>query len=322
MKADGNTRHPEFTEEDYISAIETAIKGCVHPPHFVEISRVSQDAEHELGYDGVLTSMVPFYLQFKRSTFHTPAFAGQRAKDRERLGFDCSAGFFSFPLHQDRKSGEYEQHNALWRLAMDSSAAYAAPMFYKKEGLTRLKQTASGYPWHYEDVEVYEDGMGKPVLFQNTRLLIESICIPPHREVTDKAASHHYTYGCSAGVGFHSEPEIPGSTGASLSAMLHGLIRHALSTDATVDTGLRQFKRLPEYLGLSWESRRFNSLLRHYIREFGAAQRIKNAEPWMLVEQISPVTRLLLLEAILQRELGIVQFTVRVRRPGLTSAST
>ena len=107
MRNVGHKRLPEFIEEDYISAIETAISRCTYPRYFVEISRISQDEESTLGYDGVITTLVPFYIQFKRSTFHTPQFQGKTAKDRSACGFSNRYGFFSFTFHRNRNSKKY-----------------------------------------------------------------------------------------------------------------------------------------------------------------------------------------------------------------------
>ena len=75
LKKQGEKIIPDFIEEDYISAIETALNRCYY--YFdknIEIRRISQADENELGYDGVLNTIVPFYIQFKRSDFYSPRF--------------------------------------------------------------------------------------------------------------------------------------------------------------------------------------------------------------------------------------------------------
>jgi hypothetical protein len=122
MKKVGHKRLPDFIEEDYISAIETAISQCIHPGYKVEISRISQDEENDLGYDGVITTLVPLYVQFKRSIFNTPQFQGKVAKDRASCGYTNRSGFFSFTLHKDRNSKKYDQHNTLHTLSQHAKA--------------------------------------------------------------------------------------------------------------------------------------------------------------------------------------------------------
>lgn len=179
----------DFIEEDYISAVETMISrsAYAHNKKFIEISRISQDQERGLGYDGVLTAIVPFYVQFKRSQFYTPAYSGKLSKDRQKVfGKPLNSGFLAFKLHRDRHTQMYEQHNAMWKLSQYSSAAYVAPLFYKKRDLTALKQREVDLPWEYRQLKVRDRvfRMGYPL--KAVRTFKDSIVVIPHREVKDK----------------------------------------------------------------------------------------------------------------------------------------
>ena len=113
LKINGEKTTPEFIEEDFISAIETAIsRSYYYKNKFVEIKRISQADENVLGYDGVLNTIVPFYIQFKRSDFYSPNFNGQLTTERKELSLPVNRGFFAFALL--RKDNRYEQHNAIY----------------------------------------------------------------------------------------------------------------------------------------------------------------------------------------------------------------
>ena len=67
LRKHGEMMFSEFIEYDLISAIETGLKRtfcCRH--RLIEISRISQSDVNELEYEGVITTIVPLYIQFRR----------------------------------------------------------------------------------------------------------------------------------------------------------------------------------------------------------------------------------------------------------------
>ena len=64
LKISGERTTPDFIEEDFISAIETALNRSVYyRDKCVEIRRISQADENELGYDGVLNTTGRLWLK-------------------------------------------------------------------------------------------------------------------------------------------------------------------------------------------------------------------------------------------------------------------
>ena len=110
LKREGEKTIPDFIEDDFISALETGLnRTFYYKDKLIEISRISQTNENELGYDGVLTTLVPFYLQFKRSAFYSPQFTGELMKNRKAVNLPVKNGFYAFDLL--KKEGKYAQHN-------------------------------------------------------------------------------------------------------------------------------------------------------------------------------------------------------------------
>jgi|GEM_PF-2329569 len=315
MRDVGYKRLPEFIEEDYISAIETAISRCIYPRYFVEISRISQDEERTLGYDGVITTLVPFYIQFKRSTFHTPQFQGKTTKDRESCGYSNRCGFFSFTLHKDRNSKKYDQHNALYSLSQHAKAAYVAPLFYKRSKLSRLKEWTHPYPWYYDDVVIVQSSTPHvPVVFRNVRVIMDSITIPPHAPIVDHTPSHEYTFSRNGNICFHSKPlplDIPRTT---LHEFIVQLVRSAqVQEQRRFDDGRWLFKVIPELFHTDWRSRGLKGTIKSYLVELDLLPATWSGDLHSFVfEEMDAASRFLLAEVLLQNEFGIMQYLMRM----------
>ncbi len=315
MRNVGHKRLSDFIEDDYISAIETAISRCMYPRYFVEISRISQDEEKDLGYDGVITTLVPFYIQFKRSTFHTPQFQGKTAKERATCGYANRCGYFSFMLHKDRNSKKYDQHNALHVLSQNAKAAYAAPLFYKSSELSRLKEWAGFYPWHYEDIAIIDSSdPTAPFFFRHVRVLKDSITFPPHAPILDHVSSHEYTYSRNGDLCFHSEPLPIDTPRKTLQEFLEEIVRHAYSQEQRrFDDGRWLFKVIPEMFHADWNSRSFRSIIKSYLVELDLLPATWNGNLFNFVfDDMDTSSKFLLAEALLQNEFGISQYIVRM----------
>jgi hypothetical protein len=315
MRNVGHKRLPEFIEEDYISAIETAISRSVYPPYFVEISRISQDEENDLGYDGVITTLVPFYVQFKRSTFHTPQFHGKTAKDRESCGYANRNGFFSFTLHKDRNSKKYDQHNALISLSQHAKAAYAAPLFYKRSQLSRLKEWAGTYPWHYKDITIIDSGkLTVPVSFRKVRVLMDSITFPPHAPIFDHLSSHEYTFSRNGDLCYHSEPQPVDAPRITLQEFVEDTVMNAFNQEQPdFDDGRWLFKFMPEFFHADWRSRSFKGTIKSYLVELDLLSATWNGNIFnFVIEDMDTRGRFLLAEALMQSEFGISQYILKM----------
>lgn len=303
---------PEFIEEDFISGLETALKGTFHPPWPLEISRVSQDVEHFLGYDGVLTSLIPFYIQFKRSYFCIPAYRGQLAKNRDHLELPTRRGFFNFALHKDKASKKFLQHNVLFQLSQHATAAYVAPLFYKKQQLTAFKRLTLDLPWRYEDSLIYDPALDGPRRIRHTRSFSHCITVPPHREVTDTSASHHYTFMRDGrSLCFHSEPEIPKISGKTLDQFLESLANRTLERINENSIGWL-LKVLPALYGTEWKNRTFRSMIKAYLLDLDLypATQSPAVESWVF-ENLDGVDVLLLAKHMLMSDFNILQYVAK-----------
>lgn len=322
----GLKRLPEFIEEDFISAVELVVSHAGYPGYPVEISRVSQDQERYLGYDGVLTSLIPFYLQFKRSVFHTPQFTGKTARDRLSCGYPSRRGFFSFALHKDRVTKGYDQHNALHTLRRHYDAAYVAPLFYRKEALTRYKMLAPRFAWTYDDIRIRLPSDGDvDTLFRNVRILHETMTIPPHLPISDHVPSHQYSYIHDGEICFHSQARPLDFPPRTLHEMLTDVLRRLTEEGEPRTRRYYETQRhrslehaamvvllLPSMFGSNWETRSFRSMLKAYLVDLDVVTPTWNGNiRHFLEEKLGTMDRLLLTESILWNEFRIVQYVAR-----------
>lgn len=314
----GYKRIPEFIEEDFISAVETVLSTAVYPGSQIEISRISQDDERDLGYDGVLTSIVPFYIQFKRSTFHTPQFSGKSARDRRRCGYPSTRGFFSFALHRDRTSRRYDQHNKLFALAQAGPAAYVAPLFYKKAPLSRYKEYRVRYPWTYKSVRITPASLPRtPIVFDRVRVLHETMTFPPHALVLDRKPSHQYTYTLGGEICFHSKPMPVDYPRRTLFDFVVDVVDSLEKEPTQRFADGREIIHIIEKMFLpDLTDRLYDQLLRTHLEEFDIiSSSWKGSPKAFIMERASAVERLLVAESILWNELRIVQYVARMRGP-------
>ena len=311
----GHKRVSEFTEEDFISAIETYLARAAYPRYDIEITRISQDEERDLGYDGVMTCLVPFYIQFKRSCFNTPEYKGQLAYDRLNCGFADKEGFFSFRLHKDRQTHGYDQHNALFKLSQASKAAYVAPLFYKRRRLSSLKALSSMYPWTLKDIIVLESRpIPASVRFRRVRLLHDCITIPPHKDIPDRLASHHYSFTQRGNVCYHSDPERLDIPHLRFLEFLQEVIEKVISIDRkAIPNAIAVIKLLPELMGTYWSARYFKALIKNYLIDLDlVSERSTRSIETIVFKDLSETNRYLLTEHVVREEFSIVQYIVRV----------
>jgi len=317
MKKVGHKCIPEFIEEEFISAVETVISNAVYPRHFIEISRVSQDEEHGVGYDGVINSFVPFYLQFKRSTFHTPQFDGKTAKDRAACGYGNRNGFFSFTLHKDRVSKGYDQHNKLFALQQQFSTAYVAPLFYRKNALSQYKLLTPGFAWSYQNLNIATAANPRyPVALIDVRIFHETMTIPPHAPVTDHLPSHEYSYSHNGDICFHSKATPTDGPRKTLYDLLAGILHSLVESQTPLHVqSLAVIEMLPKVFSAEWKSRLFRSMLKSYMVELDILPAGWNGDlPHFLSNDLGTAARLMLSEAVLWGELRIAQYVARIRK--------
>ena len=286
----------EFIEEDFIGAIERQLEKHVQS-QWMTISRISQSAERHLGYDGVLTAALPFYIQFKRSTLYRGSYTGKLSKDRASK-FGSEHYFYGFELHKNATSGLFEQHNALHALHANFPCAYVAPLFHRTRQLSDYKKQKppSAHPWHYHQAIIHD---GPSSLVYRARMFEMTVAITPHKIIPNPDPSHHYTYNRKREVCFHSTPEPLGPRADSFSSFLSGVIDDFESAEQPSRLGelIRAVTSLyPEGAGES---------LSQYVR-----LHVPHAESWQAIYELPAILQLAILEDLLWQDFRVRQYVV------------
>jgi len=305
LKRQGEKVIPDFTEDEFISALETSLNRTFYYRHKnIEISRISQSDENKLGYDGVLTTIVPFYIQFKRSDFYTPRFKGRLLTERQKVDLPTEKGFYGFDLL--KKKDGYGQHNIMYKLSQNAKAAYVAPMFYKKADLTKMKYSSDNdIITYFSDITIKNYGLEFQYDFSRILLFKETITIPPHYEVTDNEISHHYTYCREKRVGFHSEPI---NLEDSKSETLYYFIQDVFRRDSSSNGINFQIDSIFNLIRSFFEpkSAEFDNILEASINRVSITD--KDIDLKLLKDNLSPLDKLLIIEDILFHYFNIRQF--------------
>lgn len=305
LKIHGERTTPDFIEEDFISAIETSLNRSIYfRDKSVEVRRISQADENELGYDGILNTIVPFYIQFKRSDFYSPHFGGKLTTDRKNVSLPVDKGFFAFELL--RKNSKYEQHNAMFKLSKQNKAAYVAPLFYKSSDLSKLKSQAKEFlPIYYDDIFFYHPMHRRLVALRNLLLFKKSITIPPHDLVNDTNPSHHYSYSRDNKVGFHSDPiNLENSKAQTFYYFIQEVFnQQGRESKSKVDSN---YNLLPDLFGFESNSSDFSAILEASIRRVSIVDAETNINS--IIEQFDTIDKLIIMEDILYHYFNIRQF--------------
>ncbi|WP_157844211.1 hypothetical protein [Chryseobacterium sp. Leaf180] len=307
MKRQGEKVIPDFIEDDFISAFETGLnRTFYYQDKYIEISRISQSEEYELGYDGVLTTIVPFYIQFKRSDFYTPNFSGKLLTDRAHISLPVDKGFFAFDLL--KKKDNFGQHNAMFRLSQVAKAVYVAPLFFKKADLTKMKNYAYEYiPVYYNDIDIFDSHLRRHHNFRNVLLFKNAITIPPHAEVTDDETSHHYSYCRQSKVGFHSEAlNLDDSKSETVYYFIQNIFKQEKRYNEINSQVESIFNLLPGFFELEIHSKEFDNILEASINRVSIIDNDTNIK--LLKDKLGLLDKLLVIEDILFHYFGIKQF--------------
>ncbi|MCL9802367.1 hypothetical protein [Pseudomonas sp. AKS31] len=176
-----------------------------------KIRQVTQRQERNLGgYDAVATSVQPFYIQAKTSSFYPGRSTSKIISSRNAIPVNSDPGAFAFDLRKHKGTDEPLQHNALYWLSLRSTAAYVCPTFLSEYELENRLEKALDLErheiWHYRDHVYTEASNSKSQSFQALHFH-GLITVIPHRLV--KTNRHRYSYDNNAtpSIVFHSDPE-------------------------------------------------------------------------------------------------------------------
>jgi len=290
-----NIEASEFIEEDFIGAIERQLEKHVYSS-WMTITRISQSSERHLGYDGVITSALPFYIQFKRSTLYRSSYSGKLSVDR-KSAFGPEHSFYGFELHKNSKTGLYEQHNALHALSGSFPCAYVAPLFHRSKQLSdyKTRKPLRAYPWQYHNGLIHDGPAG---LAYRARMFDMTVAICPHKHLPNPDPSHHYTYSRKLQACFHSDPEPLESRDQSFSRFLGSV----LSSFELRNAEAASFGNLIERVGNLYPPEGRESLAR-FVRLHAPT-----ADSWRVAYQLPATIQLAIVEDMLWQDFGIRQY--------------
>lgn len=197
----------EFIEAAYQTLVEFDLRRSFYNAgQRFEINTYAGQQENALGYDLEALALVPLFLQLKVADFYPMFSKSPLQSARKNLGIADAPGCYAFPLHPDKKSSQYKQHNLLATLHSNGSySRYVAPLFHTKFDLERFKYSFREPFWGPSAAGLWD---GDWYYWRNYLSFDHSISIIPHRQVSDATSvSHHYTYSLKKHVCFHSEPE-------------------------------------------------------------------------------------------------------------------
>jgi hypothetical protein len=225
------------------------------------------------------------------------------------LGWADPQGIFKFALHRDKRTGDFDQHNALFRLLeRRKQATYVAPLFYRR---TRLKQFRSngrraGPAWSVDAAHIKDTHDGSVSKRIRVRSFEDFISIPPHRFVKNAGSSHWYSYDHHRRVCFHTDPEPLEEVQSDLSRFISRIAAE------------EEFQPLSRFAATAW-----GDLLAVYDRSRSSTlfeRRIQNAVFEVLGYQakfatLDPVDTFRVLESVLKSDFNVIQY-LAVREVG------
>jgi hypothetical protein len=217
----------QFSEAQYQSFIESLFLDDFRPDVRFDIYFYSGSEENRRGYDIKIDSFIPIFLQVKRSHCYLQQSINKEMTIR-RKSFkynDDPAGYY-FPIHIDRITNDYLQHNLLYNLNFTDRkyARYIAPIFIDRQFLMQLKYAQN--PIHWNGIFTAELIYGQHLLhyWRDYFGIDHSILIQPHNILTHtKGVLHKYFFNRMKQISFHSNPIKIDSQGTSLNDLIKNL---------------------------------------------------------------------------------------------------
>lgn len=197
----------EFLESAYQTLIEYDLRRSFYlAGQRYAVKTYSGKKENIRGYDLEACALVPLFLQLKVSDFYPTFSTSSLQSGRKAVGIVDNPGCYAFPLHPDKKTAKYKQHNLLAALhAGGSYSRYIAPLFHTEAALEHFKYDFRDPHWGPSASGLFDVDW---LYWRDYVSFDHSISIVPHRVVSDPTSvSHHYTYSNRKYVCFHSEAE-------------------------------------------------------------------------------------------------------------------
>lgn len=304
---------PDFTKDDFVHAVEIFVNKAYYPKYDIELGRISEMSRDDIGENGELVSIVPFYVKYASASYIPPLSQSKIISDRENTGFK-DEGVFLFPLEVNGETLEYSAHNALYTLNNNMLGVYASPLFYRKKNLSVLKRARVVQPWKYDEVSIYEEKIlkGKTVL-NKIPLLNETAVISPGKRIEEKGEQLYYSYTKNGEVCFHGPENTPEKNPPADDFKMNSFLENIISTDFQ-DYDLRIFSEdvmemIPGLFDSKWSSRKmkfiFENILFNFVDELSLPA---NGTFQHMLDSLGVYEKVLVLEKILQQYFGIVQY--------------
>ncbi|WP_139041003.1 hypothetical protein [Aeromonas salmonicida] len=203
---------PKFDEAELVTLIDRLVRSApgLHGGR-AKVRQITQKQErYRGGYDAVVSSVLPFYVQAKTATFHPEHSTSNIISGRKALRVNSSPGAFSFYLRKHQGTTEPLQHNALYWMSLRSMAAYVCPTFLSEKTLdTRLDEALNirrHEVWSYQQTDYHEPAKGQIAMIR-ARHFAGLVTIVPHRLVDHYLHRYSYDKNSNPDVVFHSDPE-------------------------------------------------------------------------------------------------------------------
>lgn len=235
---------PQFDEAELLTLIDRMLRTLPGGNGGkAKIRQVTQRQErYRGGYDAVATSVKPFYIQAKTSSFHSYKSSSEIISSRESIPLNTKPGVFTFYLRKHKGTDEPLQHNALYWLSLRSTAAYVCPTFVSENELdTRIDLAIvlkRHQVWEYLNNDYTDASTGKTQSFF-TRHFNGLITIVPHRLVDHYLHRYSYDKSTTPSIVFHSDPESVGFA-QPWNSFFNGLTNSSQSPDVTSENKVFQ----------------------------------------------------------------------------------
>jgi hypothetical protein len=261
---------PSSFSEKQIEADVATFFGMCDAGHREIPFRLLDIDEQIYGADKKFDSVIPIYMQFKKSTglLSPQIHPVSKRKGRSRLeeirewreaqGFD-EIRSLCFKIHEKAKTAIDYQHNVLFSYENPPSTRgiYVAPLSLDSEAyFEQLTTSARELIWpfyHRFDFDVVDEKA--LVYFYEVPFLRAHVSIPPHKQVKD--ANHYYSFSETAtNVSWHS-PLLVDEGPSRLSDYLRGVIRGILTghdDEVSLDATAKRVVSIAEQYGFGDQS--------------------------------------------------------------------
>jgi hypothetical protein len=287
----------DFTEDEFSLSMEGFLNGAYYPKHGIMLARASRLTEHETGRSGELVSITPFYIAYRTPSLVSDS--GESLISKSRMEKRVSPGGFCFPLQPDNQS-VYAQHNALFHLSRNVRAFYLLPLFIRRRAFTFVKAEQT------DDITGFSQ---KRSSRYSSQLLKESAVITPHSLMERSDDLFYYSINHQGEIVFHgTEPERISQKSFLAQDMITQILSDKNGERDAVKWTDTLFEMLPDLFSLTASARKYKFILESVIAEHLDEAEIASPTINKMLDALSVYEKLVVIEKIMRRYLGITQY--------------